>query len=163
MAEKQGIGIREYARRKGVSHVAVIQAIRDKRITPLADGSIDPEEADRQWAENTRAPSGAKTMKELKLQHEVALLNQKVRQASGRYIPKEEVRNLVSVAFADLREHFINRCHRLAPSLANQSDILKIARLLEEDTKQMIAEFRNGFRERILAMDGGNDMEEGAA
>lgn len=159
MAEKQGISLREYARRKGVSHTAVEKAISSGRLATLPDGSINPEAAGRQWAENSRAAAG--NMKELKLQHEVALLNQKVKQASGRYIPKEDVRNLVSAVFSDLREHLINRCHRLAPSLANQRDISKIARLLEEDTKQTIAEYRNAFRERILASNGRNDMEEG--
>lgn len=50
---KTGIGIREYARRRGVSHTAVGKAIRDGRITVEADGSIDPAKADKQWDAQT--------------------------------------------------------------------------------------------------------------
>lgn len=167
MADKQGISIREYARHRGVSHTAVIKAIDDKRITPLPDGSIDSEAADKQWADNTNPArtqnisGGIKAIQEIKLKNEAALLHYKVQRESGKYVPKEDVRNLASVVFADLREQFINRCHRLAPRLVNQSDILKIARLLEEDTKQMIAEFRNDFQNRILAIDTAAPVEEG--
>lgn len=50
-----GISIRAYARHRGVSHVAVKKAIDTGRITPEADGTLDPERADREWAENTVA------------------------------------------------------------------------------------------------------------
>lgn len=50
---KIGIGLREYARRRGVSHTAVGKAIKDGRITPEADGSIDPVKADLQWDAET--------------------------------------------------------------------------------------------------------------
>lgn len=60
-----GISIRAYARHRGVSHVAVKKAIDTGRITPEADGSLDPERADREWAENTvasrKAPATAKS------------------------------------------------------------------------------------------------------
>ena len=48
-----GLSIRAYARHRGVSHVAVKKAIDTGRITPLPDGTIDPEAADAQWAQNT--------------------------------------------------------------------------------------------------------------
>ncbi|MBN8461475.1 MAG: elements of external origin [Dechloromonas sp.] len=48
-----GLSIRAYARHRGVSHVAVKKAIDTGRITPLTDGTIDPEAADAQWAQNT--------------------------------------------------------------------------------------------------------------
>ncbi len=51
-----GLSIRAYARHRGVSHVAVKKAIDTGRITPLADGTIDPEAADAQWAQNTLQP-----------------------------------------------------------------------------------------------------------
>jgi len=52
-----GLSIRAYARHRGVSHVAVKKAIDTGRITPLADGTIDPERADREWAKNTLTSS----------------------------------------------------------------------------------------------------------
>lgn len=51
-----GLSIRAYARHRGVSHVAVKKAIDAGRITREADGTIDAERADREWAQNTLAP-----------------------------------------------------------------------------------------------------------
>ena len=48
-----GISLREYARRRGVSHVAVMKAIKVGRITPEPDGSLDPAKADAQWDART--------------------------------------------------------------------------------------------------------------
>lgn len=54
-----GLSIRAYARHRGVSHVAVMKAIDSGRITPEADGTIDADNADREWANNTLQPKGA--------------------------------------------------------------------------------------------------------
>ena len=54
-----GLSIRAYARHRGVSHVAVKKAIDTGRITPLPDGTIDPDTADAQWAQNTLQPRRA--------------------------------------------------------------------------------------------------------
>ena len=54
-----GLSIRAYARHRGVSHVAVKKAIDTGRITPLPDGTIDPQAADAQWAQNTLQPRKA--------------------------------------------------------------------------------------------------------
>ena len=48
-----GLSIRAYARHRGVSHVAVKKAIDTGRITQGEDGSIDHEQADREWEQNT--------------------------------------------------------------------------------------------------------------
>ena len=50
--KKQLISLREYARRRGISHVAVQRAVNSGRISTV-DGKIDPAEADREWRENT--------------------------------------------------------------------------------------------------------------
>jgi len=51
-AKKELISQREYARRLGVSHVAVQRAVKTGRISAV-DGKVDPAQADRQWQENT--------------------------------------------------------------------------------------------------------------
>ncbi|QUP54562.1 elements of external origin [Ralstonia syzygii] len=51
-----GISIRAYARHRGVSDAAVRKAIAAGRITPDADGTIDTDRADAEWARNTEAP-----------------------------------------------------------------------------------------------------------
>lgn len=43
---------REYARRRGISHVAVQRAIKAGRISAV-DGKVNPEQADREWVQNT--------------------------------------------------------------------------------------------------------------
>ena len=55
MAAMMGISIRGYARMRGCSEGAVRKAIVAKRITPNADGTIDPERANQEWAKNTFA------------------------------------------------------------------------------------------------------------
>ncbi len=48
-----GLTLRGYARRRRVSHTAVQKALASGRITLGADGRIDPDVADRQWAAST--------------------------------------------------------------------------------------------------------------
>lgn len=48
-----GVSNRAYARLKGVSESSVRKAIKTGRLTPLADGTLDPNVADRQWTQNT--------------------------------------------------------------------------------------------------------------
>lgn len=164
---KQGMSIRKYAEHRGVSHTAVIKAIEDKRITTLSDGSIDAEIADKQWSENTNpayqqnAPGGIKAIQEIKLKNEAALLHFKVQRESGKYIPKTDSRNIVLWVFSDLRDALLLRCQRISTSLVNINDSKKISRLLEEDTKRIMEEYRNEFRERYEELDGRTQMEEG--
>src|SRR5579885_3877211 len=51
-----GLSIRAYARHRGVSDAAVRKAIAAGRITPEADGTLDPQRADAEWARNTETP-----------------------------------------------------------------------------------------------------------
>ena len=51
-----GLSIRAYARQRGVTDTAVHKAIRSGRINALPDGTIDPDQADAQWARNTSSP-----------------------------------------------------------------------------------------------------------
>ncbi|MBF0583885.1 MAG: hypothetical protein HQL80_06560 [Magnetococcales bacterium] len=47
------MNVAEYARHRGVSHVAVLKAIKSGRIKKEADGKINPTKADKEWEENT--------------------------------------------------------------------------------------------------------------
>jgi hypothetical protein len=44
-----GLSLRAFARMLGVTHQTVRKAIARGRLVPLADGTIDPEAADRTW------------------------------------------------------------------------------------------------------------------
>ena len=48
-----GLSIRAYAKVRGVSHVAVLKAIKAGRIPIEPDGAIDPGKADAAWARST--------------------------------------------------------------------------------------------------------------
>jgi hypothetical protein len=48
-----GLSIRAYARRRGVSHVAVLRAIKQGRVPVEADGTINPVKADASWVRTT--------------------------------------------------------------------------------------------------------------
>ena len=61
-----GISIRAYARHRGVTDTAVHKAIRAGRITPEADGTIDADRADREWARNSDAPKTGTRAKAVK-------------------------------------------------------------------------------------------------
>jgi hypothetical protein len=50
---EMGLSIRAYARRRGVSHVAVLRAIKQGRVTVEPDGTIDPVKADASWQRST--------------------------------------------------------------------------------------------------------------
>lgn len=58
-----GISIRAYARARGVSHVAVLKAIKAGRIQLEPDGAVDPLKADAAWARTTD-PARAKARPE---------------------------------------------------------------------------------------------------
>lgn len=62
-----GISIRAYARHRGVTDTAVHKAIRAGRITPEADGTIDADRADREWARNSDAPKAGTRAKPAKV------------------------------------------------------------------------------------------------
>lgn len=63
-ASGEAITQAEYARRRGCTEGAVRRAIRDGRITLLADGRIDPVAADAQWQRNTRVRMGSRSTAE---------------------------------------------------------------------------------------------------
>jgi hypothetical protein len=63
-----GLSIRAYARHRGVSHVAVKKAIDTGRITPEADGTIEPNRADLEWAQNTLRRASLPLQKHLRRQ-----------------------------------------------------------------------------------------------
>lgn len=62
-----GISIRAYARHRGVTDTAVHKAIRAGRITPEADGTIDADRADHEWARNSDVPKAGTRAKAAKV------------------------------------------------------------------------------------------------
>jgi hypothetical protein len=53
-----GLSIRAYARHRGVSHVAVLRAIKQGRVALESDDTIDPQKADVSWERATDPARG---------------------------------------------------------------------------------------------------------
>jgi hypothetical protein len=53
-----GLSIRAYARRRQVSHVAVLRAIKQGRVVLEPDGTVDPAKADVSWQRSTDPARG---------------------------------------------------------------------------------------------------------
>jgi len=56
-----GLSITGYAKHRGISQPAVSKAVKAGKITLLADGTIDPELADKQWAGSVSRVNTPKT------------------------------------------------------------------------------------------------------
>ena len=67
-----GLSITGYAKRRGISQPAVSKAVKAGRITLLADGTIDPELADKQWAGSV---SRVNTHKKIKSEPKATTIN----------------------------------------------------------------------------------------
>jgi len=48
-----GLSVRAYARQRGVSHVAVLRAVKQGRVVLEADGTIDAAKADASWQQSS--------------------------------------------------------------------------------------------------------------
>lgn len=128
-----GLSIREYARRRGVSHVAVLKAINSGRISKLPNGRINPEAADAQWAARTRpridrpaaAGLGDESYHRARLMHtyysaKLAQLDYEVR--TGTLVRAEEVKRAAFQAARLGRDRLLSVPDRIALLLAQLSD-----------------------------------------
>jgi hypothetical protein len=158
-----GVSIRDYARYRkaaglsGGTHKAVQKAIEARRISTLPDGSIDPAQADRDWAKNTRssmtgwpqAPAApppppapgapidagqrymdARARKE-EFAAQVAELDYKER--AGQLVPRATVAEFASNVAAVVRDHIMAQADRLAPVLVGLEDEKAVHRMLSDD------------------------------
>ncbi len=113
------MGVREYGRHRGVSHVAVLKALRSGRIRQDPDGLIDADQADRDWARNThpavRAPravpsatqAGYAQARTVRAHFEALLVKREYEEKTASLVSVDEVK-IVSVRIeAELREHML--------------------------------------------------------
>ena len=143
----------EYAKRRGVSQVAVHKAVKAGRIS-LIDGKVDPDVADVQWARNTRARAGSGGAAATPLERaaasavsnapdaagdpdylvsrakreaaEAALSELRLAEQQGRLIDVAVVRSHLSSLVASTRDVLLQIPARLAPVLAVESDPAKV-------------------------------------
>lgn len=122
------MGVREYGRHRNVSHVAVLKALRSGRISQNADGWIDSEQADRDWAANTHpAP---------KAPHAIPV------EATAGFARARTVREHYEALLTKLEYE------RRVTSLVNSGEV-KLAALR---TKQMLVKHMLGVADRVAEL-----------
>ena len=150
------MGLREYARHKGVTHRAVQKALRTGRIVAEANGRIDAGRADSLWSANTRpcsaSPGSYDTeagrayaqarmvlehvrAKREKLQYEVE---------AGVLISADRVRADTFALGRRARDRVLAIPARLAPVLAAISDPAECERLFAAELSRACEELTGG-------------------
>jgi hypothetical protein len=154
------LSLRAYARHRAVALAAVQKAIASGRISLQADGTIDPELADRQWENNTRlgAPSILKPTQnsnnrsgheppqyaEARAEREryMAMLTRlKYLERAGELVSVREVQDEVFKAFRELRDRLSVIPDRIAALLASEGDPEKVHRILTAEIESALHEF----------------------
>jgi hypothetical protein len=151
---------RAYARHRAVALAAVQKAIESGRISLQADGSFNPEVADRQWEDNTRlgAPSilksaqntssrtddGAPQYAESRAEREryAALLAKlEYEERAAELVSVHEVQAEVFKAFRELRDRVLSIPDRVAAMIAAESDPAKVHEILASEIRSALEEF----------------------
>lgn len=133
---------RAYGKHRGVSEASVRKAIKTGRITPNADGTIDPRKADIEWERNTmhrkRSPdkqtegtegasfSSPSTYLQAKTAHEVLKAQAskvKLQSLKGSLIDREKATHHVLALARAARDSWLNWPTRIAGTLAAELGI----------------------------------------
>lgn len=159
------LSISAYARHRGVSHVAVIKAIKSGRIEKEADGTIDAEKADAAWRKNSNpspkrtteidvapaptrerhpdppivnsGPSFAQS-RAVREAYNARLAKLSYEEKSGSLVKTDAVKVAWFNVLRVLRDRILNLPDRLAPVLASETDQAKIRDLLEQELRQAL-------------------------
>ncbi len=152
--------ISEYARHRGVSHVAVIKALNDGRIEREADGSIDPVKADEAWSRNTNqahgrkrsanseAPSSGASMgsagpnfaqsRAIKEAYHARLAKLSFEEKSGALVRTDNVKVAWFNILRVMRDRVLNMPDRMAPLLSAEDDPKKVREMLDVELRQLL-------------------------
>lgn len=157
------LSITAYARRRGVSHVAVLKAIKAGRIEKEPDGTIDPAKADAAWERNTNKAQKRKVEKSSDADAHVGLpiVNSGPSFAQSRAIKEAYNARLAKLSYEEksgalvrtdtvkvawfntlrvLRDRALNLPDRLAPLLAAETDPKIVRDLLEEELRTVLTD-----------------------
>lgn len=148
-----------YARHRGVSRAAVARAVRERRITPGADGLIDPVAADAQWAANSRprspaaraappAPPGAASHRERREKAEADIAELNAAKMRRELISIAAVQAALAKDFGTLRDALLKLAPRLGPVLAAEADPAVVERLLHAELHATLVDLA-GAGERL--------------
>ena len=151
MTRRKKITRAEYARRRGVSAPAVTKAVKTGRISVGADGLLDPEVADREWAENTgkRADVPTPATGDGILYHVERARLTKAQADRAELEAKELAGELVAIAVVleewarlvgGAKQKFLGFPAKLAPRIRATTSDEEAARLLEAEIVEILTE-----------------------
>lgn len=162
----EGLSITAYARHRGVSHVAVLKAIKAGRIEKEPDGTIDPAKADAAWERNTNQAQKRKTAKRpsekdaeshvgppivnsgpsfaqsraIKEAYNARLAKLAYEEKSGALVRTDTVKVAWFNTLRVVRDRALNLPDRLAPLLAAETDPKIVRDLLEEELRTVLTD-----------------------
>lgn len=153
-----GLSVREFARRVGVTHPAVLKAIKSGRITTNKDGTLDYAKASKAWERN-RDPSKARgvpgvkrTLADAKVSASYAvsraarehfnarILEAEYKQLMGDLVPLEDVKKAAFDTGRRVRDLLLNVPVRVGPVVAGLSDVNDCIREIEKEIRRVVAE-----------------------
>jgi hypothetical protein len=180
MAEVKMIGKSEYAKHRGCTPAAVLKAIRTGRITTVErDGQtlIDPEVADIQWANNTRArgdsarkpgavpgvdkpgqppaDDGADDYKDHRARREKAEADRAeviALREQQQVLMREPAERAIFDAFRALRDTAFQAMRDAAPKVRDLTESREIQLVLEEELRRAFAAFDAATRKRLAEL-----------
>ena len=163
-----GMNITAYARHRGVSHVAVLKAIKAGRIVKEQDGTIDPAKADAAWKQNTSQAQQRKPQKEdkasvarsvdtpssgsqsinngpsyaqsraIKEAYNARLAKLEYEEKSSALVRTDSIKVAWFNVLRVLRDRTLNLPDRMAPLLAAETDPKQVRELLEAEFRQIL-------------------------
>ena len=156
-----GMNASAYARHRGVSHVAVLKALKAGRIAKEPDGTIDPVKADALWNKNTSPAQQRKASKQptverpvetpavsngpsyaqsraIKEAYNARLAKLEYEEKSGILVRTDTIKVSWFNVLRVLRDRTLNLPDRLAPILAAEMDPKQVRELLDTELRQIL-------------------------
>jgi hypothetical protein len=164
----KNVSAKSYADHRGVSHVAVMKAIKAGRITAVKDGhkwSIDKDKADREWSLNTNeshhssvggsvpstqasnvvardnhnGPSYAQS-RAIKEAYAARLKKLEYEKEMGMLVDAEQIRHEWTRLGISIKEKMLAIPNRLSGQIAGIQDPAQIKRLMLEEIRNALTE-----------------------
>ena len=156
------MNLSEYARHRGVSHQAVMRALKEGRITKEPDGSIDPDKADEQWQANTdfsRNPDKARrtvkgetapasgpdynVSRAVREAYTARLAKLEYEEKTGLLVKAETVKLQWFNTLRIVRDRMLQLPDRLASTFAEELDANKIKAAMDSEIRRILDDAAN--------------------
>lgn len=151
---KKEMFIREYARYRNCSRGAVEKAIKSGRITRLANGKIDPIQADKDWERNTletkssieqeREDKFGISYKKVKTAETVVrtqLMQLELQKQKEEFIPVDDLLAFIDSLFNGLKKMIPSFSKRVSSMVQEERDVIKISEIITEELKKEVEDY----------------------